>query len=97
MRFFLSIGIIDKIDLFMANIKEQLFTFILCLGYFIVLKNILYIKKSVANQQIIFNKNIIILKKSSMINVFSSKPAQIINKIYITKLPTLKILKIIKA
>lgn len=46
MRYFLLINNIDKIDLYMIDIKKHIYLYlILYFGYFNILKSVLYIEK----------------------------------------------------
>ncbi len=97
MRCFLLISNIDKIDLYMAGIKEHIYLYLfLYFGYFNALKSVLYIDKSAISQQIIFNKSVIIQKRSLMTIILIIRPNQVINKIYKTRLLSIKVLIIIK-
>lgn len=95
-RCFLPTGNINKIDLCMASIEVHLFIIILYLGYFYAISNVFCAKKLAIGQQIIFNSSIITQKRNLVIVTPSIRFGQVMNKFYNTRLPNMKVLKIMK-
>lgn len=99
MRYSLPTISIDKIDLCIADIKIQLYYYlILHVGqrYLNRLKDILYLERSAIGQLIIFSKSIMIWKRSPVIATLSLKHNQVMSKTYNAGSPSMKILTIIK-
>lgn len=71
MIYFLLTNTINKISLYIVDIKMHFYYFIFYISqkYFIVLKNILYMKKSASNQVITLNISVMTLKKSLVIAI----------------------------
>lgn len=94
-RCFLSTGSINGIDLYMAGIKMHFYPPpISYLDQSNILKSVLYMEKSAIGQQIIPSKSMITRKRSLMIIIPSIGPGQIMNKLYNTGSPILKVLRI---
>lgn len=97
MRCFSSIGNINRVNLYMANIEVHFHLLLIShLGQSNTLKSVLYIEKLVISQQIIFSKSVITRKKNLMTITPSIRPSQVMNKYYNTGLPSIKVLKKIK-
>lgn len=98
-RCFLPVSNINKIGLYMANIKIYLYYLIFYIEqkYFNVPKSARCIKKLVVSQVIILNKNVMIQKRSLIIIILNIRYGQVINRIYNAGLLSIKVLIIIKA
>lgn len=74
MRFFLPIGNINKIELYMVDIKVHIYShLVFYFGNFNILKSVLCIKQLAIGQLIILNKSVIIKKRSLVIITSSIK------------------------
>lgn len=98
MRYFLSIGNIDKIDLCVASIEVHFHHLALYIGqkYFNILKSVLRIEKSAIGQVITLNKSVMSQKRSLVTVILSLKYDQIMSKTFNTGSQSMKVLTIIK-
>lgn len=89
---------INKIDLCAIQLKIHFYCLIhhINLKYFNIYKNILYIKKSVVGQDIIFNKNKITEKKSLITTTLKRSYDEVMSKNSNVKLRCIKVLTIIQ-
>lgn len=80
----------------MAGIKICFLIIILYLGYFNTQKSYFCVKKPAIGQQIILSKNVISQKNGLVTITLTLRYCLVINKIYNTRLPTIKVSTIMK-
>lgn len=96
MKYSLPTGSITKTNLYAAEINIQLHIIVVYPHHFNVSKSVLYIEKLTTGQQITFNKKVISRKRSLVTVNPTLNPGQVMKKIDNTRLPTVKVLTMMK-